>query len=125
MSESVLDRLFMIPELEGISKNKFEASLGKSSGYLNVLKRNASLPGTDTLLQFIGSYPDYSLRWLLLGEGPMKADQEEKNAFLVEEMEMYLHPKGIDKLFKKMILAVLQEPEIKDAIEEIARKHSQ
>lgn len=121
MEDNIVDRFLSIPTMEGISKNKFEASLGKASGYFNVLKKNGSTPSAEILQIFISEYPKYSLRWILLGEGePLRKDEKVSDKIIMmEEPEKYLHPKGVEHLFFDLLLEGLKDPKVIKRIQEI------
>ena len=109
-----------IPDMEGISKNKFEASLDKASGYFNVQKKRNGSPSVDVVQKFVSVYPNYSLQWLLFGEGPVKSSINELQ-ILKEAGENYAIKETTDKLFVKMMLAVLEHPEVRQAIKGILK----
>jgi len=69
---SVLNRLEKIRTDLGLNKSQFERVLGKSSGYINTLTKNESVPGTDVIIKISDNYPEYNLNWVLTGEEPMK-----------------------------------------------------
>lgn len=66
----------MIWEDLDVSRNKFETSIGKSSGYLNNTKKQGNQVGLDTILMIADKYPQYSLNWVLFGEGEMLSGAE-------------------------------------------------
>ena len=112
--------------MENISKNKFEASLGKASGYFNVLKKRSSVPGADLIQTFVSVYPNYSLRWILLGEGsPLEehkyADQYERQSVVVaENKEVYPPIRSEKHIIRDMILEGLKDPKVIKRIHEIS-----
>lgn len=65
-------------ESQGISKNKFYVTTGLSVGFLD----SGNSLGVDKLKIIINSYPDISLRWLVLDEGEMieKPDIKESSS---------------------------------------------
>ena len=111
MEDNIVDRFLSIPTMEGISKNKFEASLGKASGYFSA----------EILQIFISEYPKYSLRWILLGEGePLRKDEKSSDKLVImEEPEKYMHPKGVEHLFFDLLLEGLKDPKVIKRIQEI------
>lgn len=68
---SVLDRLEKIRIKQGLNKAQFERAIGKSSGYLKILKDKGGIPGSDVLIQVSENFRQYDLNWLLTGEGEM------------------------------------------------------
>ncbi|WP_336092601.1 hypothetical protein [Leeuwenhoekiella sp. CH_XMU1409-2] len=121
MEDNIVDRFLSIPTMEGISKNKFEASLGKASGYFNVLKKNGSTPSAEILQIFISEYPKYSLRWILLGEGePLRKDEKVSDKIIMmEEPEKYVGPNGAAALFVDLLMEGLKDPKVIKRIQEI------
>ena len=83
---NVLDRLELIREDLGLGKLAFEKSLKKSNGYFNTLRKNNSKIGLDTLQNFIYAHPQYSLEWVVTGNGEMKKKEE---AVVKEEESSY------------------------------------
>ena len=68
---SIVDRLDSVRKKEGLNKSQFEKKLSKSTGYLNMLVKRGSNPGSDVLAIFSKSFPNYCLEWLITGEGEM------------------------------------------------------
>ena len=90
---SIIDRIEEIRDNERLSKNKFEAVLGKSSGYFNTIRRNGSIPGSDVLIKISENYPEYNMRWIMTGDGNMMLDnQENKFSGAKEEDVPYKNP---------------------------------
>lgn len=75
---SVLDRLEEIRINKGLNKSQFEKVLGKSTGYVNTLYKNQSVPGTEVIIKISDNYPEINLNWLLKGEGEMLKDEYPK-----------------------------------------------
>ena len=89
---SVLDRLEEIRLKEGFNKAQFEKTIGKSSGYLKILKDKGGVPGSDVLIRISENFRNYDMNWLLTGEGQMwkeAADPEEKKHEAAEEKTSY------------------------------------
>lgn len=121
MEETIIDRLLTIPNMEGISKNKFETSLGKTSGYLNVQKKRNGIPGVDVVQKLVSIYPNYCLQWVLFGKGPVKTEPKSVEGMVMDPVSEYQSSENVDRLFIKMVLSALKEPEIKQAIKEIVK----
>ena len=74
---SVLERLEEIREDHKLKRSQFEKVLSKSTGYINTLFKNNSMPGIDVLIKIMENYPEYNLVWILTGEGEkLKANAE-------------------------------------------------
>lgn len=82
---SILDRIENIRKIKGLNKSQFEKVLGKSTGYVNTLYKNNSIPGTEVIIKISDNYPDINLNWILKGEGEMLKENGEKNQLQVEE----------------------------------------
>lgn len=61
----------MIRKNQDLKKAEFEKIIGKSSGYIGVLKNKAGIPGADVLIKIAENFPSINLHWLLTGEGEM------------------------------------------------------
>ena len=70
----IIDRILLIWKDLDVSRNKFETSIGKSSGYLNNTKKQGNQVGLDTILNIADKYPQYSLNWILFAEGEMRSE---------------------------------------------------
>lgn len=46
------------------SQRAFEISIGKTSGYLNMMKKNKGKPSVEVVLKIIEVYPKYNLYWI-------------------------------------------------------------
>lgn len=68
---SVLDRLEKIRINENLKKKDFEKIIGKSSGYIKILKDKNGIPGSDVLIKVSEHFRNYDINWLLTGEGYM------------------------------------------------------
>jgi len=65
----IVDRILEIQKEVTKSQRSFELSIGKTSGYFNVIRRNKSTPGVDLILKIIEIYPEYNLNWIMTGKG--------------------------------------------------------
>lgn len=86
---SVLDRLENIRNAEGLNKGQFEKALGKSSGYLKILRDKGGLPGADVFIKISENFRDYDLNWLMTGVGSMKKDVNQNLHPSKEDQEEY------------------------------------
>lgn len=48
-----------------ISARKFELSIGKTSGYVNMMERRNTFPSSNLIITFCEQYPEYNLYWIL------------------------------------------------------------
>ena len=85
MDNSVLDRLELIRKNQDLKKADFEKIIGKSSGYISILKNKGGIPGADVLIKIAQQFPLYNLQWLLTGEGEMLNKKAEVAAEPVPE----------------------------------------
>jgi transcriptional regulator with XRE-family HTH domain len=74
----IIDRINKIREQEDLNKSKFEKRINKSTGYINMLEKRNGQPGADVILDIVKAFPDYSLNWLMTGEGSMLKTGPEK-----------------------------------------------
>ena len=65
----IVDRILEIQKEVTKSQRSFELSIGKTSGYFNVIKRNKSTPGVDLILKINEIYPEFSINWIMTGKG--------------------------------------------------------
>lgn len=74
---SVLDRLETIRENEKLKKKEFEEIIGKSSGYIKVLRDRNGIPGSDVLIKISEYFRKYNMDWVLSGQGAMLKEEKE------------------------------------------------
>lgn len=66
----IINRVLEIQQLEHPkSQRAFELSIGKTSGYLNMMKKTSGIPSGAVLCKIIEVYPAYNAYWLLTGKG--------------------------------------------------------
>jgi hypothetical protein len=65
----IVDRILEIQKEVTKSQRSFELSIGKTSGYFNVIRRNKSTPGVDLILKIIEIYPEFNINWIMTGKG--------------------------------------------------------
>ncbi len=65
----IVDRILEIQKEVTKSQRSFELSIGKTSGYFNVIRRNKSTPGVDLILKINEIYPEFSINWIMTGKG--------------------------------------------------------
>ncbi|WP_448139390.1 hypothetical protein [Sphingobacterium siyangense] len=85
---SVLKRIKIVADSEGMSVSAFEATIGASKGVFTRALANGTDIQSKWLINLVEKYPQYSSEWLLKGEG----DMLKPNLVLKEEEETYLTP---------------------------------
>lgn len=66
-----IDRLLQYLEKKKIAPYRFERQCGIANGYLKKQTRGKGGIGSDILEKIMIHFPELSLTWLILGEGPM------------------------------------------------------
>lgn len=89
----------MQQELFPRSQRAFELSIGKTSGYLNVLQKRNSIPSAEVVATIILKYPKYSAHWILTGEGSKYVNADQKS-IVNEEKAIYEIEKDKFKILK-------------------------
>ncbi|MVN77706.1 hypothetical protein GO988_15340 [Hymenobacter sp. HMF4947] len=72
---SIGQRFTQLIQHLGLSKNAFAQSLDKTATVIQHLVDERNKPGYDLLCKVFEVYPNVSKDWLLLGQGPMMADE--------------------------------------------------
>ncbi|WP_343570845.1 hypothetical protein ACLCDV_24555 [Sphingobacterium sp. Lzh-3] len=85
---SVLKRIKIVADREGMSVSAFEATIGASKGVFTRALANGTDIQSKWLINLVEKYPQYSSEWLLKGEGEMLKPK----LVLKEEEETYLTP---------------------------------
>ena len=70
--KTIVQRIREIARDLNIGEGRFEISLGLSVGYLNITHKRTGDPGVSILKNLVETYPEYSLNWIITGEGSMK-----------------------------------------------------
>lgn len=73
--DTIVKRLREVARDLKIGEGTFEVSIGKSVGYLNITEKRNGDPGASLVKRTIDNYPEYSLRWIMTGQGDMKIDR--------------------------------------------------
>ncbi|WP_333865314.1 hypothetical protein [Sphingobacterium sp.] len=88
---SVLKRIKIVADREGMSVSAFEATIGASKGVFTRALANGTDIQSKWLISLVEKYPQYSSEWLLKGEGEMlkPADiaKEDDETYLTPELE--------------------------------------
>jgi hypothetical protein len=109
--DSILDRIALIANKEGISLNALEKKIGASQYLLYRALKDGTGINVKWVQAILHSYPHYSAEWLLIGEGEMlknKDGQEspllnhDKNRVLELENEIKCLQKMNNTLFKTL-----------------------
>ena len=95
---SIIKRIRRIPKDLGMGEGVFETSIGVSIGYLNITEKRNGDPGISLVKHISECYAEYSLNWIITGEGPMKLTDLH---ILNEERAVYL--KQSSKVEKSLI----------------------
>lgn len=117
----IVNRIIEIQKEVTKSQRSFELSIGKTSGYLNVIQKNNSTPGVDLILRIIEVYPEYNLNWIMMGEGEKYNKDIQVNKVSESRSHYITREKGdieqiIEKLAEKKIDSLLkaQDEKISD-----------
>ena len=73
----IVDRITEIIDDERLNDRRFEKIIGKSSSYLNSLRKKNTSPSVDVMLTILENFPKYNLHWLMTGEGKKLAQDSE------------------------------------------------
>ena len=73
------EKLRMYLDYKRVSKNAFCKEMGLSVGFLD----SGDSFGADKIKTIIQRYPDLSLKWLVLDEGPMLVENVEKSGVYI------------------------------------------
>ncbi len=87
---SILKRIKVISEKEGISVSALEASIGASKGVFTRALANNTDVQAKWLVNLAEKYPNYSSEWLLRGEGEMLKPilaQEGEEGYVASEQQ--------------------------------------
>ncbi len=76
----ISDRLIILVNNEGVSVRSLESQIGCSNGVLSKSMSSGSEISGKWLSKIIERYPQYDARWLLTGEGSMRAEIHNENA---------------------------------------------
>jgi hypothetical protein len=90
---SAKERLQSFVSYKGIGRNRFEKSVGISSGYLSSQSKSI---GSDIIEKIVAKYNDLNIEWLITGKGRMIKDLHWQEIGTVEDVS-----------YKKLIYAPL------------------
>lgn len=104
------DRLKIIVDTENVSINKFEDKIGASRGVIAKTLRSKTDINAKWIIAIKENFPQYSLDWLLVGNGAMLCSHiEANNTFAMQMIEKK------DETIKKLERTIWeQEKEIED-----------
>ena len=74
MKNQINNRLRILIKAESISQIKFCEIIGISEDTLKSTFKKDANPGTETLIKICDKFPQYSINWLLTGNGCMEMD---------------------------------------------------
>lgn len=69
METTLPERLLIIAKDNYLSTRQFEIRIGKTSGYINMMKKNKSSPSVSVILKIKKEFAKYNLLWIITGEG--------------------------------------------------------
>ena len=99
----IVNRIIEIQKEVTKSQRSFELSIGKTSGYLNVIQKNNSTPGVDLILRIIEVYPEYNLNWIMTGKGEKYNKDVEVNKVSESRSHYITKEKGdIERIIEKL-----------------------
>jgi len=78
----ISDRLIIIVNNEGVSVRSLESKIGCSNGVLSKSMTGGSEISGKWLSKIIETFPSYSARWIMTGEGSMLAQLKEGNSLV-------------------------------------------
>lgn len=118
MENIIIDRIIELQEeVSPKSRSAFEVNIGKTSGYLAVMKKRGSYPSADLIIEICQKYTEYSVDWIL---GLSDEKFAKKNTDAVNE-EGAIYETDIPKndflgLSKRIDLVIKQNSEILDKL---------
>lgn len=107
---AMVERLKSYAKFKGISFSDMERSLGKSRGYLSVVKNMS----TDVLEKACELYSDLSCEWIVRGEGSMLKQEHSPNDTSVRDKRNDLLLAKLEQA-QKTILNLELELELRNA----------
>jgi len=115
MKEKLTDRIRVLIDYYGLSKNAFDASITKANGYIGKqIKKRASI-GSDTVETILHVYKQISPAWLINGEGEML-----RNDITKGEVKEPASEYGQDS-FEQILLQYLDRPKIKEKLKNLLK----
>ena len=123
-----VDRIDQFLKKKGLSHNAFDASIGKTGGYINKQIRRGSSIGADELHKIVLTYPELNVEWVITGEGEMLREAEKVKTIdemIDEKIESKLQDKGwtIEDLKLMYQMKDFIKEQLKEA-KEVARKQA-
>lgn len=88
-------RLQYIVNNEGLSNNRFAAELGVSPAAVTHIISGRNNPSLDIIAKIASKYPQYNLRWLVLGEYPITNEEPSKHDTITIEPTTENHTEAI------------------------------
>lgn len=70
--ETIVKRIRDVARDLEMGEGNFEQSIGVSVGYLNITAKRNGDPGVSLVKNITELYPEYSIEWIITGDGPMK-----------------------------------------------------
>jgi hypothetical protein len=86
---TLLQRIMLIADNQGITITSLEKKIGASKGVLSRAYANNTDIMTKWITSIVENYPQYNIRWLLTGKGNMKEVPEEMPSLTEEVQKSY------------------------------------
>ncbi|MFY0628667.1 MAG: hypothetical protein JXR07_20410 [Reichenbachiella sp.] len=105
---SIVSNIAQLIEHEGISFNKFDASVNKSAGYFKKQVRNGKSVGIDILEVISKVYPHWNINWIVTSVGEMILSKKYEVGAAIQKVE---DPKQLYSILeeKDKLIAALEE----------------
>ena len=102
VSADFYQRLEYFARSTGLSLNAFGLKVGFNAGAFSRILRDQSNIGVHHIISLVNQYPELSIRWLLLGEGPMLGTNLDEESNSQTEFQM-LKLKGENEALKEVL----------------------
>lgn len=116
--EGLIDRIDYIIKDKNLTDRAFEKATGKGSNYLNSLRSRGSSPSVSYVNTIVEAFPEYSVRWLVTGQGEARIIEGALN----EPSATYNKKGKIETAIDEAIIREIEErvtPKIKELYESI------
>jgi hypothetical protein len=91
MDVNISERLQKLIELKGLNKNSFSIKTGVSAMAIgHIIGPRKTMPGLEIVQKICKTFPDISVEWLVMGNGPMIKQIEIELPKEEKDMRAYL-----------------------------------